>query len=226
MSAKRLTPDQLADREIEREIREELEVDQVVPQHVWRKEARDHIAGYKKWYDKTQNPVYAWSAYRESREHEGMRGSPPPLMAAMLIPPWVLAYFDAAGANLDKLKTSGWYLAAGLRVQKLPSMATIPEKKKIAPAVAAALGFVPGGVRRNWSTSEPSRQQTKTGNFNALDVSDDRDSLLAFRVYLRISGESSDQLLYAYQQTAEEAGVSQRTVERAWKKYKSGFAKK
>ena len=177
MSAKRLTPDQLADREIEREIREELEVDQVVPQHVWRKEARDHIAGYKKWYDKTQNPVYAWSAYRESREHEGMR-----------IPPWVLAYFDAAGANLDKLKTSGWYLAAGLRVQKLPSMATIPEKKKIAPAVAAALGFVPGGVRRNWSTSEPSRQQTKTGNFNALDVSDDRDSLLAFRVYLTACG--------------------------------------
>ena len=87
---------------------------------------RWHLDWCKRGYDETQNPVFAWIAYEVSRSD----GLP--------IPRWVLTYFDTAAENLSWLTQD-------------PS--TAPKKKQIAPAIAGAFGFVPGGVemtdRRN-----------------------------------------------------------------------------
>jgi len=60
-------------------------------------------------YKRTNNPLYAWTAYRQCRK------------AGAEIPQWVLEYLDWAAANLVRLSES------------------LPEGKEVAPSIAEGL---------------------------------------------------------------------------------------
>jgi hypothetical protein len=158
-------------------------------------------------YFATRNPLYAWSAYAEARAWK------------VAIPQWVHDYLDEAWRNLMFLKRRR------------------PRKHEIARAIAAALGFVRGGVtvtswkqawedprdlaryavrgRRPDGSVNPFLRKTG-GAYNPFD--DSNHFPLAFAVFQALV--DGHQLLYAYEHIAQQHGVARRTVERAWAIYK------
>ena len=168
------------------------------PPIVWPAAARKWVTHCKSMYSETKNPVWVWRAYEAGRT------------AKCRQPRWVLAYFDTAARNILRLT-----------VQE-----SVPRRKQIAPAIAESLGFFPGGIRDVGAPGDEHLQDKpkKAGYFNPFDrLDDERDRILAVVVARRV--KDGEQLLYAYQHTARGARLSQRTVERAWKKHRS-FAEK
>ena len=135
--------------------------------------AKDELAKVKAEYDADQNPLWAWWAYSVARAERRR------------CPAWVLTYFDHAAINLLTLPTA------------------LPKRRRIAPAIAGAVGFSTGA------------RQTK---HNLLDLGE-RDMKIAGHVLVHWM-HNDEKLLHAYESAAKECSVSRRTAERAWKNCK------
>ena len=145
-----------------------------------RRDLKQYLQHLEQQYAKApHSPVYAWRAYTAAR----VGGFP--------IPPWVAWYLDMAAAKLNELSQHG----------------AVPVKGKIAPAIAAALGFAPG-----------------RGRVNALADAVEPDPALELACAVGLLRLGEHKLYNAYDAVAKDHGVSRSTVAAAWKKYGGGAA--
>jgi hypothetical protein len=175
-----------------------------------REDARRDIQRLRSQYVATENPLYAWQALKRLNE-DSSRGLP--------LPRWVRDYLRAVCLNLLALRMKP------------------PTKGEIAPAVCEAVGFVPGGVNYAlWKNSAPRSRETgliptslipdrfrrreKAGAFNPFAPSAQFN--YAVSVFDQLTNGTT-KLTAAYTIAAQQHGVSARSVQRAWMKYRQQF---
>lgn len=171
--------------------------------------ARRTLARLKAQFAATKNPLHAWDAYAEAR------GSRLP------VPVWVHDYLDIARRNLGFLRHQ-----------------ETPKKKRVYAEIAAAFGFVRGGVTvASWQNMFEGRRvspqdlkptkgrrvspfaRKKRGAYNPFTEPDEFKYAVA--VYNKLLGGTK--LLHAYEETKDDFAVSRSTVERAWSTYSAYF---
>lgn len=123
---------------------------------------RERLPELQRRYEADQNPMHAWNAYMIVRE------------AGIAMPIWVLEYLDFVSENLLWVQSS---ILANVAAQKQHPRLRRRQGMggKIAPAVSAAVGFVPGGaeatcIKYNWPDAEQASRE-KSGRFNPFRTS-------------------------------------------------------
>jgi hypothetical protein len=172
------------------------------------------IRDLETYYNETSHPAHAWRAYSEARN------------AGLEIPDWVHRYFQNVCANIEWLLQGDGEMKIVSGNKQASHAIRQPREREVAPALAAAFGFVPGGAsaterKNHHARSEPGdRSGNSIGRWNPLVV-DDPALLIAASVSLLLN--EGCKLLHAYEDAATENKVSRRTVERAWKKHGHRF---
>lgn len=126
-------------------------------------EARQRDLGLEADFKKTKNPVLAWVAILESlsaRERQ--------------FPDWVVEYLFAAASNLHELTLRPYKVerTQGSKVIEVRNLKA-PGPREIAPSIASALGFIPGGVEAHVlrrDSPKDHRVREKMGPFNPLKL--------------------------------------------------------
>ena len=165
-------------------------------------------------FKRTKNPIFAWDAIGDH------------LRAKLPIPSWASDYLRAVSRNVIELTRRPYEVKTMQADQEIARrLVKAPGPKQIAPAIASAMGFIPGGVEAHIlkrDSPKDDRVREKTGRFNPLrPYAKAPASTLAVWVRQQVScGASVSEAQVSAMQTF---GVSKRTVERACTEHRNIF---
>ena len=157
------------------------------------------IAGYKRLYEHTGNPIYAWEAYEIARANK------------LEVPEWVLGYFDDCAEGLVRItkKLGFGRIFSDLKKRRRAASSQGVDAQAMnvdVPAeIAKGLGFSRG---RGFSTSFSQRAERNTKMFIGSHV--------AFRM-----DKHSESANKAAEQVAHEWRISDSTATRYYRFYES-----
>lgn len=167
----------------------------------------------KREFERTKNPIFVWKAIGTC------------LAAKLPIPWWARDYLLTVARNLSELRCRPYEVVrtqAGREIARWQLKA--PGPKQIAPAIASAMGFMPGGVaayilKRDAPSDD--RVREKMGRYNPFRI--DRAPSSTVAAWVDQQRRLGARLPEAQASAIREFGISKRTVERACSEHRSHF---